>query len=69
MCRIDPDESVAEALECLQLERGLDTEHKCTLIQSQSRRWRVQLILIKYRYIFGFKVFYPQFCGDNVLRM
>lgn len=34
MCRVDSDESVAEAPECLQLERGLDTEHKCTLIQS-----------------------------------
>ena len=57
MCRVDSDESVAEAPECLQLEGGLDTEHKCTLIQS--RRRRTQLILIKYRYIFGFKAVNP----------
>jgi hypothetical protein len=59
MCCVDSEEPVAEALECLQLERGLDTEHKCTLIQSRSRRWRVQLVLVKYRYIFGFKAFNP----------
>jgi hypothetical protein len=59
VCCVDSDESIAEAPECLQLEGDLDTEHKCTLIQSRSRRWRVQLILVKYRYIFAFKAFYP----------
>ncbi len=59
MCCIDSDESIAEAPECLQLEGGLDTEHKCTLIQSRSRRGRVQFVLIKYKYIFGFEAANP----------
>jgi hypothetical protein len=59
MCCVDSEEAVAEAPECLQLEGGLDTEHKCTLIQSRSRWWRVQLVLVKYKYIFGFVPFNP----------
>ena len=55
MCCIDSDEPVAEASECLQLEGGLDTEHKCPLLQPRSRRRGAQLILVKYKYIFGFK--------------
>jgi hypothetical protein len=52
--RIDSDESVPEAPECVQLERGLNTEHKCTPIQSRSWWGRIQLIIVEYRYIFGF---------------
>ena len=59
MCHVDSDESVAEAPECIQLEGGLDTEHKCILIQSRFRQWGDQFILIKYRYIFRFKAVDP----------
>jgi hypothetical protein len=59
VCSIDSNEPVAEAPESVQLERGLNTEHKCTLIQSQSWWGRIQLIIVKYRYIFGFKSVNP----------
>jgi hypothetical protein len=51
MCRIDSDESVSEAPECIQLKLGLDTQHKGVLLQLRIRRGLISLVFVEHQCI------------------
>jgi hypothetical protein len=48
MGRVDPDESVTEALESLQLEGRLDAQHECILIQCQAYGRGIKFVFNQY---------------------
>src|SRR5216683_8058583 len=51
MHRVDSDESVPEAPECIQLKPGLDTQHKSVLLQLRIRGRLIKLVFVEYKCI------------------
>jgi hypothetical protein len=51
MCHVNSDESVPEALECVQLKPGLDTQHKSVLLQLRIRGRLISLVFVEHKCI------------------
>jgi len=64
---VDSNESIPEALECIQLKLGLDTQHKGVLLQLRIQGREIKLVLIEYKGIIIFESVDPKLHRDSIL--